>query len=117
MRDDEVHLRHVLDSPGAIQAYIVGGRDGFFGDRKTQKATIRELQELAESCQRLSAQLKDRHPEIPWKDIAGFRNVLVHDYLGLNLSRVWNIITSDLPPLRTAVRAMLAGIEETHRSS
>jgi uncharacterized protein with HEPN domain len=116
MKDDEVHLHHILDCLNAIQTYIVGGRAGFFGDRKTQKATIRELQELAESCQRLSVQLKEQHPEIPWKDIAGFRNVLVHDYLGLNSTRIWSIITSDLPPLRTAVRTMLAGFEETPRS-
>jgi len=75
--------------------------------RRTQKATIRELQELAESTQRLSAHLKARHPEISWAGIAGFRNVLVHDYLGLSLQRVWEIVERDLPPLRIAIEEML----------
>jgi uncharacterized protein with HEPN domain len=111
MIDDRVHLRHIADCLAAIQSYTAGGQETFFNDRKTQKATIRELQELAESSQRLSAETKGRRPEIPWKDIGGFRNVLVHDYLGLNLSRIWSIIERDLPPLRTAVEAMLVGLE------
>ncbi len=52
---------------------------------------------MAESTRRLSPALKNRYSEIPWSDLAGFRNVLVHDYLGLNLSRIWDIIERDLP--------------------
>lgn len=108
MKDDRIYLRHILECLGAIQAYTADGRGAFLDDRKTRKATLRELQELAESTQRLSPSLKERRPEIPWPDIAGFRNVLVHDYLGLSLERAWAIIERDLPPLRTAVESMLA---------
>jgi uncharacterized protein with HEPN domain len=72
MKDDGVLLRHILESLDAIRTYTAGSRDTFLTDRKTRKATLRELQELAESTQRLSASLKSRHPEIPWPDIAGF---------------------------------------------
>ncbi len=100
MKDDRVYLRHILECTNAIQRYVASGRETFMGDRKTQKATLRELQELAESTQRLSARLRERHQEVPWAAIAGFRNVLVHDYLGVNLERVWSVVERDLPPLR-----------------
>lgn len=107
MKDDRVYLRHIQECLGAIEQYVAGGRDAFFRDRKTQKATLRELQELAESTQRLSSGAKQGHSEIPWTAIAGFRNVLVHDYLGLNLERIWTVVERDLPALRLVVEAML----------
>jgi len=107
MKDERVYLRHILDCIEAIQDYNAQGRDVFLTDRKTCKATLRELQELAESTQRLSISLREKYSEIPWPAIAGFRNVLVHDYLGLNLNRIWEIIERDLPNLRNAVEAML----------
>ena len=112
MKDDLVYLGHILDCLNAIRDYLAGGRETFFQDRKTQKATLRELQELAESSQRLSSVLKDRYSEIPWRDMAGFRNVLVHDYLGLNLSRIWQIIEHDLPPLRKVIEEVLGKNKE-----
>ncbi len=106
MKDDRAHLQHIQDCLGSITSYAAGGREAFLRDRRTCKAALRELQELAESSQRLSPELKGRHPEVPWAAIAGFRNVLVHDYLGLSLARVWEIVERDLPPLRVAVEAM-----------
>jgi uncharacterized protein with HEPN domain len=72
MKDDRVYLRHILECLDVIHAYTAEGRDRFLTDRKTQKATLRELQEVAESTQRMSPHLKERHPEIPWGDITGF---------------------------------------------
>ena len=110
MRDDRVYLRHILECLEAIANYSAEGRASFLSDRKTQKATLRELQELAESTQRLSSELTSRHSEVPWSAIAGFRNVLVHDYLGLSLRRVWEVVERDLPALRAAVIDMLEEI-------
>ena len=107
MRDDRVYLRHILECMDAIACYAAEGRAAFLADRKTQKATLRELQELAESTQRLPSDTTSRHPEVPWAAIAGFRNVLVHDYLGLSLPRVWDVVERDLPAFRVAVMAML----------
>jgi uncharacterized protein with HEPN domain len=72
-----------------------------------QDAVIRNLQIMAESSQRISAERQNRHPEIEWFVIAGFRNVLVHDYLGVDLEKVWNIIVADLPGLKHAVKVMM----------
>jgi uncharacterized protein with HEPN domain len=68
-------------------------------DVDLQDATLRRLQTLSESTQRLSPALKSAHPEIPWDDIAGFRNRLVHAYLDIDLDLVWNTVVRDLPPL------------------
>jgi len=67
---------------------------------------LRELQELAESTKRLSDEIKEARPEIPWSAIAGFRNILVHDYLGVNLKQVWNIVQVDIPVLYQALKGI-----------
>lgn len=107
MNRDLVLLRHMLDAIQAIRDFTRDGREAFFTDRKTRSAVLRELQTLAESSQRLSEAAKARRPEIFWPGIAGFRNVLVHDYLGIDHERVWTVVEVELPRLREAVEALL----------
>jgi len=78
-----------------------------------QDAIVRNLQTLAESTQRLSDKTKQRKPEVDWRAIAGFRNVVVHDYLGVDLERIWHIIEHDLPGLKTHINALLVESEES----
>ena len=92
MKDDRIYIDHILECLEWITRHTADGQEAFFNERKTQSAVLRELQTLAESAQRLSPSLKAAHPDIHWREIAGFRNVLVHDYLGINPDRVWNII-------------------------
>jgi len=108
VKDDRLYLIHIQECIARIQQYTAAGREAFVADTKTQDAVLRNLHTLAESTQRLSAPLKARHPAVEWAAIAGFRNVLVHDYLGINLDRVWEIVESDLPDLKTHVDAMFA---------
>lgn len=68
---------------------------------------MRNLQTLTESTQRPSEGLKESHPEIAWRAISGFRNILAHDYLGVDLERVWGVVENRLPHLRRAVTAIL----------
>ena len=107
MKDDRVYLHHIRECIGHIREFTAGGREEFLRDRKTQDAVLRNLQTLAESATRLSASLRERHPEVDWRGIAGFRNVLVHDYLGTNIERVWSIVERDLPVLSATVGAVL----------
>lgn len=111
MKDDKIYLEYILECMHAIYSYTTEEPSIFFSDRKTQKAVLRELQELTECTQRLSTSLKEQYPEISWTAIAGLRNVLVHDYLGINLKRIWNIIEHDLPNLGVVVEAMLKQLE------
>ena len=106
-----MYVDHILECLNWIGRHIAEGKESFFRDRKTQSAVLREIQVLAESTQRLSSTLKDQHPEVFWQGISGFRNILVHDYLGIRLERIWGIIEYDLPLLRKAVETMKRTLE------
>ncbi|NQT52303.1 DUF86 domain-containing protein [bacterium] len=109
MRDDAVYLRHILECIRRIEENTAGGRGAFAESHTLQDAVLRNLQTLAESTQRLSDTAKSAHPELDWRRIAAFRNVLVHSYLGVDMHTVWEIVQRDLPDLERAVIAMLDG--------
>jgi uncharacterized protein with HEPN domain len=112
VKDDRLYLVHIRECIERIEAYVADGREVFLADAKTQDAVLRNLQTLCESTQRLSLDLKLAHPSIDWQGIAGFRNVLVHQYLGISLERAWEIVLRDLPPLKRDVLAMLEELGE-----
>ena len=99
------HMRECLDR---ILEYTNAERSRFEASRLVQDAVIRNLQTLAESSQRLSAEIKSTEPQIPWRELAGFRNVIVHGYLGVDLGAVWLVVEQDLPALTEAVDRMTA---------
>ena len=70
---------------------------------------IRQLEIIGEATKRLSPQMLGRHPEVPWRQVAGMRDVLIHDYMGVDLERVWNVVQRDLPLLRKAFERLLEG--------
>ena len=108
MKDDKLYLIHVSECIERVEKYIsAGGKDAFMASDLIQDAVLRNLQTMAESTQRLSDDLKAEHPEVNWYQIAGFRNILVHDYLSVDLDRVWLIVERELPSLKRAVTAML----------
>ena len=107
MKDDSIYLKHILDSIRRIEEDTSAGREKFLAAHTLQDAVLRNLQTLCESVKRLSDPLKANHPEIEWKRIAAFRNILVHDYLGIDLDRIWRIVQSDVPQLKRAVAALL----------
>ena len=108
MKDDRLYLVHILECIERIEDYTSDGEAAFAGDRKTQDAVLRNLQTLSEATQRLSSGVKDGHRAIDWKAIAGFRNIVVHEYLGVNLQRIWEIVAYYLPPLKTEVTMMMS---------
>lgn len=103
MRNDTVYLQHILESIRRIEENVSQGRDHFLTSHTLQDAVLRNLQTMAESTQRLSDDLKAAHLEIEWERIAAFHNVLVHDYLGIDLERVWDITQRDVPELKRAI--------------
>lgn len=112
MKDDRLYLIHIRECLSRIEQYPADGKDVFLRDAKTQDAVLRNLQTLAESTQRLSPALKAMHAEVSWEGIAGLRNVLVHEYLGINLVRVWEIVEHGLPQLKRQVADILQGLGE-----
>ena len=107
MKDDTVYLRHIEDCIRRIEENVAGGRDQFAASHTLQDAVLRNLQTMSESTQRLSDTLKTAHPEIEWRRIAAFRNVLVHNYLGIDLDTIWEIIQRDIPKLKRVILTML----------
>jgi uncharacterized protein with HEPN domain len=108
MKDDRLYLIHISECIERIESYTGGkNKQEFMDSTLIQDAIIRNLQLLAESTQRLSDAAKERQSGIDWYKIAVFRNVLVHDYLGIDIERVWNILRKDLPVLNEAIHIML----------
>jgi uncharacterized protein with HEPN domain len=103
---DPVLLQHIRECIERIGEYTGGDRRQFERSRMAQDAVVRNLQVMAESTQRLSDAIKATEPTMPWRDIAGFRNVLAHGYLGLDLDMVWSVVEQNLPALDQAVTRM-----------
>ena len=108
MKDDRLYLIHISECIERIGSYTADeDKQHFIDSTLLQDAVIRNLQTMAESTQRVSDEAKERANEVDWFRIAGFRNVLVHDYLGIDAERVWNILEKDLPALKAAVEKLL----------
>ena len=103
---DRVLLAHMRDCLSRILEYTNAERSRFDTSRLVQDAVVRNLQTLAESSQRLSSEIKGTEPQIPWRDLAGFRNVIVHGYLGVDLGAVWLVVEQDLPAPTEALNRM-----------
>lgn len=103
MKNDRAYLEHILEAIDRILQYTAGGRGAFMADTKTQDAVVRNFEIIGEATKRLSDELRERNPHVPWKRAAGFRDVLSHDYMSIDLTTVWNVVDGHLPALREAV--------------
>ena len=104
--NDHALLDHILACIERIREYSGSSRLTFFASSMVQDAVMRNLQTLAESTQRLSQAAKDAEPAVPWRSISGFRNVLAHGYLSVDLDIVWSVVAEDLPALEEAIRRL-----------
>ena len=107
MREDAVYLKHILDAVVKIESYVVVGREEFTAKSHWQDAVIRQLEIIGEAAKRLSADIRATYPEAPWRRIAGLRDVLIHDYMGVDIAAVWMVTQKDLPSLKTQVLQIL----------
>jgi uncharacterized protein with HEPN domain len=100
VKSDLVYLVHMRECLDRIIEYTRSGRDGFMRSLLIQDGVARNLHLVAESSQRVSQALKLQHPLIDWRGLSAFRNVMVHDYLAIDLDEVWDIVARDVPFLR-----------------
>lgn len=107
MKEDRVYLEHIIEAIEKVVAYSAPGWEEFQRNPMAQDAVIRNLEIIGEATKRLAEDTKTRSPEIPWREVAGLRDVLIHNYMGVNLRRVWNVIQQNIPGLRKAVEDLL----------
>ena len=111
-KDDLIFVGHILDSIAKIEKYVDGLTEHEFGNSDiVQDAVIRNFEIIGEVTKNLSMDFREKHPEIPWKKIAGMRDILIHDYLGIDNITVWNTIETDLPELKRTLQTIVNSTE------
>ena len=108
MKGTRVYLEDILESIERIETYTNGLTfEAFSKNTEHQDAVIRRFEILGEAVKGISTELRNQYPDIPWKQISGMRDILIHDYANVSLKRVWNVITDELTSLKIAVQNML----------
>ena len=107
MKGDAVYLKHILDAIEKIASYTSVGREGFLNASHWQDAVIRQLEIIGEATKGLSHDLRSQYDEVPWRRIAGLRDVLIHAYMSVDIVAVWEITQRELPSLRRQVEVIL----------
>lgn len=101
--------KHILDSIDAIYSFLGNlPKEELEKDRLRQSAIIRELEIIGEAVKNLPDSIKKEHPDMPWKEIAGMRDKLIHHYFGVDLDIIWNVIKENLPKLKETIKDILA---------
>ena len=114
-KDPRVYLAHILECILKIERFTQVGRAVFLKDELVQDAVLRNFEVIGEAAKRLDDTSRSDHPQIPWRAIAGLRDVLIHQYEGVNLQQVWNIVEKDLPGLKNSIKGLLPPLEQLER--
>lgn len=101
-KDDTVYIKHILEAIAKIERYLSGiGYEQFNEDSLVQDGVIRQLEIIGEASKRISENSKADYKDVPWRDIAGMRDKLIHDYLGTDIKAVWETAKDDIPDLKS----------------
>jgi len=106
--DERVYLQHILDAIARIDEYLTGiDEDNFHQIHLVQDGVIRQLEIIGEATKQVSPETRSQYPQIPWQDVAGMRDKLIHHYFGVDLNTVWLTVKEDLPSLKETVSQIL----------
>ena len=107
MKDDRVYLINILECIEKIQFYTRVGKDDFMKSTLIQDAVIRNLEIIGEATKKISEILRNDYKDIPWWKMAGLRDILIHDYMGVDLKTVWNVVEKELPLVEKMIKIIV----------
>jgi uncharacterized protein with HEPN domain len=109
-RNIKLYLQDIWESILAIEEYTQNiAEDDFYSNRQLQDAIVRRLEIIGEAVKNVDDDFRDKYPQIPWKKIAGMRDVVAHEYFGVKLDRVWDVVREDLPRLKQQMLLIMDG--------
>ena len=114
-KDPRVYLAHILECIQRVERFTNEGRSRFFQDVMVQDAVLWNFEVIGEAAKRLDEAYRAAHPEIPWRSLAGLRDVPIHQYESVDLERVWAIVKGELPGLGEAIAALLPPLDQLER--
>lgn len=111
-KDDAVYLRHILDAITQIELYLQGvSQERFLQTKLLQDGVVRQLEIIGEASRNISNELRQQHPEVPWSQIIGLRNRVIHAYFNVSVEIVWEIARNDLPVLKSQIQSILEKLQ------
>lgn len=106
--DDTARLGHIYDAICRVEIYISGiDKSTFLANRMMQDAIVRQIEIIGEATRHISEELQEKHPELPWFEMRGIRNKIVHDYLEINTDIIWDTVQNNLPALKPMIKKLL----------
>jgi len=107
-RKPDVYLQDIFESINYIQRFLEGvSEDEFYKNVEKQDAVLRRLEIIGEAVKHLPDEIRNDHPDVPWRQIAGMRDIIIHEYFGITLEMVWVVATEDILDLKTKVEEII----------
>jgi uncharacterized protein with HEPN domain len=112
MRSERERLLDILEAIERIEKYAVRGKSAFEDDELIQNWMVNHITTIGEACRALPHEFQARYTDVPWADIIGMRNLLVHHYFGIDTEAVWAVVERDIPELKFNIQAILSRLEK-----
>lgn len=110
MNKDILYLTHIREAIRNISNFTEGGKSEFIQSKLIQDAVIRNLEVIGEATKKISKEVRENESDIPWKEMAGLRDVLIHDYFGIDIYIVWNVVINELPGIEEKIDLILESL-------